>query len=166
MRARFSFDHGAMVSPELEAQLAPLLDKALERYPDDSPHSAGEVQAFVSYEGDLARIVPLLGPTTRIQVEGLGQPHPLLDLQDQLRAMEARWGARIAGPPESYVNNRVDVHVPGNALLAIDEVFVAEDLCTDALGTYLEEGWRIVAVCPQPDQRRPDYVLGRRHQDD
>lgn len=25
----------------------------------------------------------------------------------------------------------------------------------------LNNGWRIIAVCIQPDGRRPDYVLGR-----
>lgn len=31
----------------------------------------------------------------------------------------------------------------------------------DQEGVELDAGWRILAVCPQPDQRRPDYILGR-----
>ena len=25
----------------------------------------------------------------------------------------------------------------------------------------ISEGWRILAICPQPNQRRPDYIMGR-----
>jgi hypothetical protein len=59
------------------------------------------------------------------------------------------------------INQKVNVTVPGLGLLLLNEVQAATDICTDALNDMLKEGWRIVAVCPQPDQRRPDYVLGR-----
>lgn len=59
------------------------------------------------------------------------------------------------------VNNKVNVMVPGLGLLLLDDVKVCTDYCTDSLREELNSGWRIVAVCPQPDQRRPDYVLGR-----
>lgn len=62
---------------------------------------------------------------------------------------------------DDYFNARVNVHVPGMGLLAINTVKVVEDYCTDALQGWLLEGWRILAVAPQPDQRRPDYILGR-----
>lgn len=52
------------------------------------------------------------------------------------------------------------VHLPGNELLKIREVMVKEDCCTDVLQDRLKEGWKIIAVCPQPS-RRPDYILGR-----
>lgn len=59
-------------------------------------------------------------------------------------------------------NDRVSVHVPNIGLLLVDEVRVEYDMCTDSLNKLMaEEGWRIIACCPQPDQRRPDYVLGR-----
>lgn len=54
------------------------------------------------------------------------------------------------------------IHLPGNELLRIDDVKVLEDICTEVLQEELEKGWRIVAICPQAGQRRPDYVLGRR----
>lgn len=60
------------------------------------------------------------------------------------------------------LNERCNVHVPGLGLLIIDEVEVETDCCTQALQRRLDEGWRILAVCPQPDKRRPDYVLGRK----
>lgn len=59
------------------------------------------------------------------------------------------------------VNERCQVAVAGLGLLTVDTVQVEEDLCTDKLQALLDEGWRILAVCVQPDQRRPDYILGR-----
>lgn len=53
------------------------------------------------------------------------------------------------------------IHLPGNELLKIRQTKVLTDLCTDTLNDELQNGWRIIAVCIQPDQRRPDYVLGR-----
>lgn len=52
------------------------------------------------------------------------------------------------------------VHLPGNELLKVRKVQVREDYCTDALQNDLDEGWRIIAVCPQAS-RRPDYILGK-----
>lgn len=61
----------------------------------------------------------------------------------------------------TVVNERCSVAVSGLGLLTISEVMVERDFCTEALQMKLNEGWRIVAVCVQPDQRRPDYILGR-----
>lgn len=55
----------------------------------------------------------------------------------------------------------VYVQVPHIGLLAIDEVEVWVDFCTDALQRKLNEGWRILCVCPPNAARRPDYILGR-----
>lgn len=58
-------------------------------------------------------------------------------------------------------NERVQVVVPGLGLMLINKVTVLTDYCTDGLQGFLVDGWRILAICPQPNQRRPDYVLGR-----
>ena len=58
-------------------------------------------------------------------------------------------------------NEHVKVAMPGIGLLQFDNVKVEYDFCTDSLRDRMKEGWRIIAVCPQPDRRRPDYVLGR-----
>jgi hypothetical protein len=36
-----------------------------------------------------------------------------------------------------------------------------DDACTDDVQRHLDEGWKILAVCPPNSQRRPDYILGR-----
>tara|TARA_R110000850_G_C9713520_1_gene441460 strand:+ start:32 stop:607 length:576 start_codon:yes stop_codon:yes gene_type:complete len=58
-------------------------------------------------------------------------------------------------------NNKCEVHLPGNTLTMYNEMLLMEDACTDELQASLNSGWRIVAACPQPDNRRPDYILGR-----
>lgn len=55
----------------------------------------------------------------------------------------------------------VQIAVPDLGLLSIEKVYLLENACTDTLQDYLEQGWRIIAVCPPNSQRRPDYILGR-----
>lgn len=57
-------------------------------------------------------------------------------------------------------NEKTQQEQPGPALMGVTETMLMEDACTDALQENIANGWRILAVCPQP-QRRPDYVLGR-----
>ena len=59
------------------------------------------------------------------------------------------------------INERIHVATPGDTLAKYDQVQVLTDCCTEALQEELSKGWRILAICPQPDQRRPDYVLGK-----
>lgn len=58
-------------------------------------------------------------------------------------------------------NQKVSVHVGGGLMVTYNDLCLKEDCCTDALQSELNNGWRIIAVCVQPDQRRPDYILGR-----
>lgn len=58
-------------------------------------------------------------------------------------------------------NERVHVHMPGQALSTYNEIQLIENECSDQLQRSLDDGWRIIAACPQPDARRPDYILGR-----
>ncbi len=55
----------------------------------------------------------------------------------------------------------VYVQVPSIGLLTISEVRVEENACTDTLQGLLDDGWRLLCVCPPNSQRRPDYILGR-----
>jgi hypothetical protein len=58
-------------------------------------------------------------------------------------------------------HQHLHIAIPAIGLLAMDEVQLLSDGCTDALSELLEDGWRIIAVCPPDAQRRPDYILGR-----
>lgn len=57
-------------------------------------------------------------------------------------------------------NEKCAQEQPGPALMDIAETMLLEDSCTDVLQEELARGWRLLAICPQP-QRRPDYILGR-----
>lgn len=65
-------------------------------------------------------------------------------------------------PADFLTGAAVQVTVADSALLMIDEVIHRDDCCTDEIQAMLDEGWRIIAVCPPNAQRRPDYILGRR----
>lgn len=154
MRAKFTFQYGTALTDEQVVALNEVgLDHPVEL-------DGGLVKSFVVYDGDVSRVLAIV-PGIRLELHGAGDPRPIVDLADAVRSLELRMLGRPSDP-DSYVNNRVHVHVPGSPLLQIDEVDVLYDSCTDNLGEYLRKGWRIVAVCPQPDQRRPDYVIGRR----
>lgn len=59
-------------------------------------------------------------------------------------------------------NQKCGQHTGGIALAEYNQLKLKEDVCTDELQQELKSGWRILAVCPQPDQRRPDYILGKK----
>ena len=83
-----------------------------------------------------------------------------MPILDALERIERRQTGVPLASAQMY-NERINVHVPGLGLLAIEQVLVEKDCCTESLDVLLKEGRRTVATCPQPDQRRPDYVLGR-----
>ena len=58
-------------------------------------------------------------------------------------------------------NSKTNVHVGGGLITTYNELLLKEDACIDDLQTDLNNGWRTIAVCNQPDQRRPDFILGR-----
>ena len=59
------------------------------------------------------------------------------------------------------INTKCNVIVAGTTVTEVKQVTVKTDYCTDLLQTDLNEGWKILAICVQPDQRRPDYILGK-----
>lgn len=83
-----------------------------------------------------------------------------VDITKQLMELANKPLTLSTGGGTTY-NNKCEVHMPGNMLSLHNEICLLEDSCTDELQRFLMQGWRIIAACPQPDQRRPDYVLGR-----
>ena len=49
--------------------------------------------------------------------------------------------------------------LPGYELLNYNMIKVQTNECTEQIQLDLNEGWRIIAVLPQPGNRRPDYIL-------
>ena len=76
------------------------------------------------------------------------------ELHEKIESVVSRFDKQIE------FNQKCEVHVPGLGLININRLGFATDKCTEELQEILNRGWRILAVCPQPDQRRPDYILG------
>lgn len=58
-------------------------------------------------------------------------------------------------------NEKVNVPNMDSFIAKMNQTMLLEDCCTDYLQSNLAKGWRIIAICPQPNQRRPDYILGK-----
>lgn len=78
---------------------------------------------------------------------------------------ERNLGRQVSSIPSSFGEREpatfIQISIPDLALLSINEVQVLEDACTEELQAMLDNGFRIIAVCPPNSQRRPDYILGR-----
>jgi len=68
-------------------------------------------------------------------------------------------------PDPEFFNEKCNVIPSRNFLQEINEVQVYTDCCTELLQELLDKEWRIIAVCVQPDGRRPDYIIGRINND-
>jgi len=97
-------------------------------------------------------------PTIKASIESNGAEAIIARLGDVVSKAEA---TLLGGHSEANWNGKCEVHMPGHAMSSYNETMLLTDSCTDELQGVLNDGWRIIAVCPQPDQRRPDYILGR-----
>ncbi len=88
-------------------------------------------------------------------------PNKAIESLSIIKIIEHKSIDQIQARARSVINQRVNVAVPGFGLMAIKTVKVEVDLCTEKLQEQLDLGWQILAICVQPDQRRPDYVLGK-----
>ena len=93
---------------------------------------------------------------------------PIFEVPDQLDIKELI-GAVIEKTVKSVTdyqlfNRKCQQEQPSNNLLNINQTILLEDSCTDNLQMHFADGWRILAIQPQPNQRRPDYILGRNQQ--
>jgi len=84
-----------------------------------------------------------------------------LERMEHLAAKMETFASSFGATGNAHFNERVEVYTPGMGLMLFNSVMLAEDACTDALQTHLDQGWKIIAACPQPNQRRPDFILGR-----
>lgn len=94
------------------------------------------------------------------------------ELVDKLLAVGAKpqlervKGISYAAPePESRAAQAVNhsttvISVANHNLFEVTKVTWMENTCTEELQRMLDAGWRILAVCPSNDARRPDYILG------
>lgn len=81
-------------------------------------------------------------------------------LMEHILSLNERCIEQLTRASAMCFNDKVGVPQPGLGLNQYNSMMLCEDVCTDQLQGYLDDGWRIIAVCPQPDSRRPDYILG------
>lgn len=108
-------------------------------------------------------------PKIKIKMRGVGQSadNNLTNMINMVQEAERKFSKALESFDEKIeFNQKCNVHIGNLGLLNINQLGYANDYCTEALQEILNKGWRILAVCPQPDQRRPDYVLGRHDGDD
>lgn len=150
LRFRLDYSHDALTEEQ-----AAVMRKHVRR-----PELVKAGDKYFSAEGD-PFAVQRECPSLKLVVDV--DPLPLDGLEailERLAQIEARLTLAGAETGQHY-NERVNVHVPGLGLLLIDDVKLMKDACTDHLAEAIDAGWRILAICPQPDQRRPDYIMGR-----
>lgn len=135
-------------------------DPSFDVFPPDHPNEWCRGAARGTFKADpfaLQRDPALKGLDFRID-GGSIEVTVFTTLVDHLEAMVQR----VPGysHPNQY-NSRCDVHVPNLGLLMMNKVELLSDACTDDVQSHLDRGWRILAICPQPNQRRPDYIIGK-----
>jgi hypothetical protein len=83
------------------------------------------------------------------------------DYLNKTMTMMGKYQSQLERMAENTFNTLCNTHSGGIPLSEYNQTMLCEDICTDLLQNYLKEGWRILSVNVQPDQRRPDYILGK-----
>jgi hypothetical protein len=134
-------------------------DPSFNVYPPDDQYEWRRGQAVAGFRADpfaIHKDPALKGLDFRIDGGAL-ESNTFTTLVEHLEGMIQR----VAGNTHpNQFNSRCDVHVPNLGLLRVSKVELLQDACTDDLQAHLDRGWRILAICPQPNQRRPDYIIG------
>lgn len=153
---RITFGYNATMTPEQFSVARNIIGQDIEAEVQED--GSLKIKGWREYDADVHAL--LAAGIYKFEIkETLTRPVlVLLDRLEKALSQTVQFG-------QQTINTRCEVHVPGLGLLALNDVQVVENYCTEALQERLNEGWRIVAVCPQPDQRRPDYVLGRHNND-
>ena len=144
--AKAKFGYGKKFSPAEQDQIrsAVLLDEHAIEFAED-----GEFKGWYTHWVVDVHALPFSAIDAHFEAQQIKNP----TLVQALQGFQAR--------ESTVINQKVNVAVPGFGLMAIRQVEVRTDLCTEELQRELNDGWQILAICPQPDQCRPDYVLGK-----
>lgn len=112
--------------------------------------------------GDVLVEVMAAGENVKVESCSQSEDGGYADHAERFERILSRMEQQIStARPENNYNGSCEVHMPGQALSTYNETLLLEDSCTDVLQKSLDQGWRVIAACPQPDSRRPDYILGR-----
>lgn len=166
MVCKVKFPYRHKITPEQKSSLERLIGREISTTEDaESPGFLVMTNTWDDYYADPADLIEagifkfeiseaLDTPTVRVM-------NRVMSALDRFDATLASMRLQSPSVAQAPYNERCGVHVPGVGLLLLNEVRVLEDCCTDRLQEHLDAGWRIIAACPQPNSRRPDYVVGR-----
>ena len=132
------------------------MEEALEKYPNNIRiHESDRMQVITQSQYEqifkYCQLKSIISVNEEIQFENID-----LDL------LAAKIATSLIGKTGSNLfNNRLEVHQPNMPLFTYNDYIYELDCCSERLQEHIDDGYRVVAICPQPDQRRPDYVLGR-----
>lgn len=156
MICQFRFDYNG---PKCTKENLELLQSLVREKVRDWNEEKQDMHIYGNYTGDITAVMAAFPGKEIVIITPDLAPTVWEEVLQRLRRIEEKAG-RVGSADQGF-NGRCSVHVPGLGLLLINETKVMYDICTTALQDELDAGWRILAVCPQPDQRRPDYILGR-----
>lgn len=155
MLVRFSFPYGFFFSHDDKPnedglKLVPAIREVMPDFPDPTLTES----RWKDYVADFEQVFRICPRIEIKEILGGGET-----LATKLAGIDRKLDAAMAAA--QLFNAKCNVHVPGIGLMLIDEVEVENDFCSEKVQDRLCDGWRILAICPQPDQRRPDYIFGR-----
>lgn len=111
-----------------------------------------------SYEIDIVKLASAGAQFEILQASEKEEVSATIAIHDRLLAIEKTLLEKNITKREVNIN----IEQSHEAFLTkLTKVEVKEDYCTEDLQRDLDDGWRIVAVCYQKGNRRPDYVLGK-----
>lgn len=85
----------------------------------------------------------------------------IFDMIEAHMALMSKQFEQLSKFSSQQFNEKCNVPNYDTSMQLINQILLLEDCCSDYLQQALSEGWRIIAISPQPNQRRPDYILGR-----
>src|SRR6185312_13484132 len=147
-KMKVSIDYGKELSPEAAAALKSI-------FPDHYYLKEDKVPSYFSEEiiADVEYVSSILMPfyCFRIEIVSMGNGTMAVKMKDRINQLV---GEGILEEVTQYLRGGiVQVTVPDLGLISMDEVTWIEDACTEELQRRLDEGWRILAVCPPNAQR-------------
>ncbi len=134
---------------------------------EDKNHEDAKILLDAYYIGGNLNIVPLhrlleLDLNISFKIQNKIKEIPEYNIEETILHKLLKLESKLNHFDENMqFNTKVGVHISDLGMLNVRHVTWLEDACTRELQRHLDEGWRILAVCPQPNSRRPDYVLGR-----
>ena len=82
-------------------------------------------------------------------------------LFEPVESLEMMGGARINTENVFEAIKRNQIMLPNNLMLDMKELCVEINACTDQINKLIQDGWKLIAILPQHNQARPDYILGK-----